>query len=217
MAAGLGDPAAVEDDDPVGEADRGEAVRDEDRRTTGRGGGGEALEEGVLGGRVQGGGGLVQDQQQRIGAEHGAGQTEGLPLAAGELLAVPVTASDQSVQTARHLALQRPGPGVHECGAQRGVVVQGREPADADGLTERQFDAGEVLEERREPLLPLLGIEVGEVGAVDQDAALGGPVQPAEEFYEGALPGSVLTDERGAGIGREEEETSSRILRSLPG
>src|SRR4029453_5936056 len=46
---------------------------------------GVALEQGVLGLGVQGGGGLVQDQQQRLVAHEPAGQGQLLPLAKGHL------------------------------------------------------------------------------------------------------------------------------------
>jgi hypothetical protein len=47
------------------------------------GGGRVAFEQVVLGGGVEGGGGLVEDEQQGMAAHQGAGQAHRLPLAAG--------------------------------------------------------------------------------------------------------------------------------------
>jgi hypothetical protein len=61
--------AAVEDDDLVGGQDRGEPVRDHDRRTSAQQRAQRGLDV-VLGNRVQVGGGLVEDQDTRVAQDH---------------------------------------------------------------------------------------------------------------------------------------------------
>ena len=91
----LDDPAVLEDDDLVGRADGGEPVRDDERRTplerlAERGG------DRRLGGRVERGGRLVEDDHAGVGQQQ-PGDGEPLPLAAGE----PVAAlADDGVEPA---------------------------------------------------------------------------------------------------------------------
>ena len=76
------DPAGVHQDDPVGELERAEAVGDQEGGAVA----GELLDRLADQGLVldvDGAGGLVEDQDGRV-AEHGAGQGDPLPLAAGE-------------------------------------------------------------------------------------------------------------------------------------
>ena len=82
VAAARRDAPVLEHDDLVGQRDGGEAVRDDDRRA--------ALHDGLerapdarLGGRVDRGGGVVEDQDARVG-EQRARDREPLPLAARE-------------------------------------------------------------------------------------------------------------------------------------
>ena len=79
------DPAVVDQDDPVGELDRAQAVGDQE----GGAAPGELLDRLADQGLVldvDGAGGLVEDQDGRV-AEHGPGQGDPLPLAAGEAVA----------------------------------------------------------------------------------------------------------------------------------
>ena len=85
MRADLGDAAALEHDQPVGLAQRAQAVGDGDRRA--------ALDQVVerhlnlaLGFGVDRRGGFVEDQNARIDQQC-AGDRDALPLAAGERLA----------------------------------------------------------------------------------------------------------------------------------
>ena len=82
MGAAVDDPAAVEDDHLVGQRDGREAVGDDEGRPPGH----HLAEPGLdrrLGGRVDRGGGVVEDQDPRVG-EQGAGDRDALALAAGE-------------------------------------------------------------------------------------------------------------------------------------
>jgi predicted ATPase/class 3 adenylate cyclase len=87
MVAARHHTAPVEHDDQVGHPHRGEPVRHQQRDRAGLAreipGRQVALEQRRLGDRVQAGGRLVQDQQQRCVAHHAAGQRQPLPLAAG--------------------------------------------------------------------------------------------------------------------------------------
>src|SRR3990172_2519821 len=89
VVADLGDAASVEDDDEVGHADGGEAVGDQDGDAVGIAvtasrGGGVALEEGMLGLGIEGGGGLVEDQKQRLFPHETASERKLLPLTEGD-------------------------------------------------------------------------------------------------------------------------------------
>ena len=85
MGAALDDAAVLQDEDEVGGADGGEAVGDHDRGPAGEGLGQGGL-DGGLGGGVEVGGGLVQDDDAGAGEEE-AGDRQALALAAGEAVA----------------------------------------------------------------------------------------------------------------------------------
>jgi hypothetical protein len=106
VRSGLHDPSGFEHDDVVGHPYRGEAVRDEDR------GGADPwpgscgcvcipFEDGVLGVRIEAGGGLVKDEQQRVGAHHGSAEGHLLPLTDGELDSVAVIRADEGLRPVR--------------------------------------------------------------------------------------------------------------------
>jgi len=88
VAAELGDPAAFHDGDAVGVPGGVEPVRDGDDGTAPDGGG-----EGLLGaassGRVEQGGGLVEDEGVGIG-EQDTGEGDVLRLSASELMGAEV-------------------------------------------------------------------------------------------------------------------------------
>ena len=80
MRADGGDPAFAQDDDQICPADLRQAVRDDEGRASAGGVGDGALDL-VLGGGVDGGGGIIQDQDARVGQE-GARQRDALALSA---------------------------------------------------------------------------------------------------------------------------------------
>ena len=93
MGAGVGDPAGVQDHDPVGQVQRGPAVRDDQR--------GPALHHRAQGGvdlglqaRVDGRGRVVEHQQPGVGDHRGPPVGQG--HAAGQLETVIVTAQRRS-------------------------------------------------------------------------------------------------------------------------
>src|SRR5437867_623664 len=85
VGADFEEARAVEDDDQVGHADGGEAVRNQKsnlaRLAAVPGRGSVTLEEGVFGFGVEGGGGFVQNKEERLFAHEAAGEGEFLPLA----------------------------------------------------------------------------------------------------------------------------------------
>lgn len=80
--AGLGDPAAVEEQDLVGAGDGGQLVRD-DQRGPPVAARLQRPDDGLLVGVVQGGGGLVEQQDRGL-LEQRAGDADPLPLTAGQ-------------------------------------------------------------------------------------------------------------------------------------
>ena len=101
VAAVFGDPAALEDVDPVGVPDAGEPVGDQqDRAVVGACASPDLFEQVVFGAGVQCGGGFVADQQGSV-PEEAACRRESLPLAAGEFLAAVEPSVQQGVETVR--------------------------------------------------------------------------------------------------------------------
>ena len=109
---------------------------------------GVPLEQGVLGLGVQGGGRLVEHQQQRGRPHHRAAQRELLPLAAGEFCAVVEAGPKLRLQPGRqrpdHVA--RLGPHQRTLHGRRVLVIG--EAAHPDALAGQQLQPREVLEAR---------------------------------------------------------------------
>ena len=124
MGAGVGDPAGVQHHDPVGQVQRGPAVRDDQRGAVphhlargpaGGSGGvgppGQRLVDLRLQARVDGRGRVVEDQHPGIGDQR-PGQRHPLPLPAGQREAL---LADHGVVPLRQpgdelVRLRRPGP-----------------------------------------------------------------------------------------------------------
>ena len=110
--------------------------------------------------------------------------------------------------------------GSRERGLHRDDVVGPREVANANALLRDELEAHEILEAGRDVPPPLFGVEVGEVDAIDEDLAIGGPVHRGEEFHERGLARSVHADERDGGARGEtdvdvaqDERLGSRIAK----
>ncbi len=207
---GLDDVRAVEHDDLVGHTDRREAVRDEDRdaavvaRLARRGR--EALEQCVLGLRVERGGGLVEHAEQRRVAHEPTSERELLPLPDRQLDAVVPGRSQLGLEPVRHALDDVGRAGATDRGEHRGLVVDVFEVADPDGRERRVLEAEEVLERAGQAIPPLLGVETAEIDAVHGDATLGRLVELAEQLHERGLAGAVLPDE-----GHHRARPSSRL------
>src|SRR5690349_64328 len=102
MRAGRLDLPLRENQNPVGHAHAGEAMRDEDRRLP-LAERLEALEDLELRPRVQGGRGLVQDQKLRV-AHVSASDGDLLPLPAGEIHTLAEALSHDLLVAAREPA-----------------------------------------------------------------------------------------------------------------
>ena len=161
--------SVVEHDDPVREANRGEAVGDQDRRLAlfeil------ETLEELSLALGIQGGRGLVEDQEVRATHER-TSQRQSLPLADGELRSAVVASEDRLVALGKLLD-ELPSAALSRRVPLEVFIVDRRQPADTDVFTCREVKLDEVLEDHAHPPPDLGRAQLGHVAAVEQDLAL---------------------------------------------
>ena len=82
MGALLDHPPGVHHDDPIGEVQGREPVGDQQRRAAGQDGPQRVVDR-LLGAGVDGAGGVVQDEDRRVGQDR-PGQRDPLALAAGQ-------------------------------------------------------------------------------------------------------------------------------------
>ena len=146
VGADVDDPAVVEDGDavgqrqrraPVGDEQRGAALRERAQRVVDR----------LLGGGVDRGGGVVEHQDPRVG-EHRPGQRDPLPLAAGER--EPALADDRVVAVGQALdelvRLRGPRGGPHLLVGGVGAAVG---DVGADGVGEQEASSNTTPSSRR--------------------------------------------------------------------
>jgi hypothetical protein len=158
VAALLDDAPTGQHEDPVGEPHGRHPVRDEDRDSTdGRRdlsrGRLVRVDEPLLGQGVEGCGGLVEHEQERVGAHEGAREPDGLPLAARQVLAVGVPEPEHALKSEAVDGRRRAGTVRRHGDSVRGVHV--RELAYAHAVLQGQLDPGEVLEQGRRPSTPV--------------------------------------------------------------
>ena len=160
-----------------------------------RGRGGEALEQGVLGLRVERGGRLVEHQQQRILAHEAAGQGELLPLTEGHLDAVvpgrPELGVEPGGQPRRRRPPRRPGDGrVH-----RGLVVERgggrRRPTVCRAWNSKRKKSWNAPDSRARHSSARMRARSTPSTLI----ARGRLVQPGEQLDQGRLARAVLTDD----------------------
>ena len=206
MGAGLDDPTALEDDDPVGVAHARETVRDEDRRHA-PGELDEAIEEGDLGAHIERRRGLVEDQDPRSALEREQGARDGdpLPLPTRQVRAVAVLARQRRVQPARQDIKRREGARLACRLADPLPVRRELDRTPADVLGRRQLVPVEVLEDDADPPSPVVDNERPHVEPIHGQPAGRRFVEPREELDHRGLPGSVEADDRGALAGRQGE------------
>src|SRR5690625_248125 len=174
VGARLDDPAPVHDADPVGAADRGEAVGDQDGRAP-AGGLQDAVEDLGLPAHVQLGRGLVQDHHARplaYGAQD-PGQGDPLPLPTGQIGAVLIARGEHRLQIAQVR-------GAGDCQGVEDLLGGGAQGRDV--VPERQLVADEVLEDRAEAASPGLHVQVSQVRAVDLDCSRDRVVEAAQQL-----------------------------------
>ncbi len=150
---------------------------------------GQQLQHLAGGLRVEGAGGLVAQQDLRPGAQR-PGDADALLLPAGELRRVLV-----GVLLQADAGQQLGDPGVDLGAAQLAGQAQRHGDIVGDGLRRQQV---EVLEDHPDLLAEAaqaLGIEGGDVDAVDLDAPAGGLLQAVDQAQQGALAGAGMADD----------------------
>jgi hypothetical protein len=194
VVALLDDPAVLQDVDAVGGADAREPVGDEQHGAAAEERA-DAVEELVLGARVEGGGGLVEDDEGRI-PEEGAGQGDALPLADREVDAAAELLPQHRAVALWEVCEERVGAGsagrIDHCLH----VVEALVPPRRDVVGRREQVADEVLEDDRDRGADLLGLDRRDVDAVPGDPPRARRVEAGEQLGQGRLAGAVLPDER---------------------
>ncbi len=213
----LDDLAEVHHGDPFGEVPYdGEVVRDEDE--------GDAelplevlqqVDDLRLDGDVQGGDGLVGDDQLRPQGE-GAGDADALTLASGELVRVAVVVLGVEAHGLQELL----GAPFVALGRVDAVEPHRRLDDGADGVPGVQRRV-RVLEDHLEVAAGFphpSGGPVGDVLAVEQDGAAGGFEQPGDQAARGRLAAAGLADQpqRLAGSDREVDAVDGSYGPDLP-
>jgi hypothetical protein len=197
VGTGLGDAPAVEQDDPVGLAHRGEAVRDEHDAGLPRPAEqpGEQLQ---LAAYVQVRGGLVEHEQPGAGAQRveRTGQGHLLPLAAGQVDAAGAVAGQRRIPPVRQLVQHGPQPGLAGGLVHRGPVPGCGGVPQRDVVGHREVVPHEVLEHHGDPFPPGGLAELADVGTGHGDRAGVRPVQAGEQLDQGGLAGAVEPDDR---------------------
>ena len=99
-------------------------------------------------------------------------------------------------------------------------VREPRDPPEADVLAGAQHEAGEILEEHRDPLVDPGRLEGRDIDAVPSDAARIGAVEPREDLRERRLSRAVLADQGddlpGVDLERDVVERESLLLWRSP-
>ena len=179
MPAHLHHLAPVQDADPGGPLDGGQAVGDHQ--------GGAVLHEHLQGlldrpltFGVQGAGGLVQDQDGRI-LEQGPGDGQALALAAGQggagLRQGGVVALGQGADEVVGVGL--PGGRLHR--------LPGRRLAVGDVVVHGIHEQQGLLGDDADALAQLPGVELPQVDAVQGHPAAGGVEEPGHQVHQGGL------------------------------
>ena len=192
MRAALDDAAVVEHGDAVAEAAGGKAVADVDR--------GPVADDLVellvdlhLGDRVERGGRLVEHDERRVHVER-AGERDLLRLAARDLHALLVEVLvELRLEAVRKLREAVAETSLLQAGlCALGVVLHGGRHVLAEGEGEQL----KVLKHDREQRDVLVVVVLADVDAVEQDRALGGVVEAAEQLDERRLARAVFADDR---------------------
>ena len=130
---------------------------------------GVALEQRVFGLRVQRGGRLVEDQQQRLVAHEAARQRELLPLAERQLDSARPRRTELRVEARRQTGDDVAGAGAIDRRDHRGLVVQPGDVAQTDRVPRAEFEAEEILERARQARPPLAGRHARQRRVVHED------------------------------------------------
>ena len=198
MGAALDDAAVVENEDQVGVDDRGQPVRDRQRRAVLR----DPLEfrlDRLLRLRVERGRGLVEDQDARI-LEHGARDRDPLLFAAREL--------EAALAHRRFIALRRADDELVDLRQLRGgddIVVRRAGAAVGDVVFDRVVEEHGILRDDADRRAHAVLAHRADVAPVDRDAPAGDVVEAEQEARQRALPRAGRTDD-GDGMARRNGE-----------
>ena len=206
MRALLDDAALVHDEDQVGMADGGQAVRDEEGGAPAQQALDGVLDE-LLGAGVDGAGGLVQHEDARI-AQHGAGEGDQLLFAGGEAVAALADVGEVAA-----VELVYDGVGGDGLGGGADLLVGGVQAAVADVVHDRAGEEVRVLQHIADGgVQPQLGA-LAVVAPVDEDAAGRGLKEAAGEIDERGLARAGLADDGDGGAGGDlQVEVGEHVL-----
>src|SRR5215217_2214831 len=188
VGALLDDAAALDDQDPVGVDDGRQPVGD-DQAGPALQGGGQRLLDVDLGLGVEVGGGLVEDDDGRVGQQQ-PGDGQALLLAAGQ----PVAALPDHRLPALGQALdqvQDPGGATGVLDLLQGRVRPGVAQVGQDGVVEQV----RVLGDQPDRGPQALQLQVAHVDPVDPDGAVADVVDPGDQHGGGRLAGARGADQ----------------------
>src|SRR5215218_10764694 len=211
VGALLDDAAALDDQDPVGVDDGRQPVGDDQAGPAGQGGG-QGLLDVDLGLGVEVGGGLVEDDDGRVGQQQ-PGDGQALLLAAGQ----PVAALADHRLPALGQALdqvQDPGRPAGVLDLLQGGVRPGVAQVGQDGVVEQV----RVLGDQPDRGPQALQLQVAHVDPVDPDGALGDVVDPGHQHGGGGLagPGRADQGDQLAGADGEADVVQDRLTGGGP-
>ena len=194
MPALLGDPAVLKQQDAVGRADGGQAVRDDEAGAALQGLLDRVLDE-HLGFRIHRGGGLVQHKQPGI-VQDGAGKGDQLLFACGQ----PAAAlAHLAVIALVHLPDE--GISIDQPGGGHGLLPAGLRIGVAQVVHHRAREQVRLLQHIAQgglqPQLAALPV----IHAVDQDAPGSGLIKAAQQVHDGGFAGAGGADD-GDGLAR---------------
>ena len=180
MRAALDDAAVIQADDHVGVAHGAQAMSDHKRGASVHERIHAALHDG-LGARVDGGRGLVQDHDGRVG-HGGARNAHELALALGELRAV---VGEHGVVAVRQVLDERVG--ARQLGGLDALIVRGIQTAVADVVHHRAGEQVDVLQHHSQRTTQVVLVDLVHVDAVVADLAVGDVVKAVDQVGDGGL------------------------------
>lgn len=205
MGADVGKAPVLEDGDAVGEVEGGAAVGDEE--------GGPALHDVlqglvdlVLDAGVHGGGGVVEDEQPRVGEDR-AGEGDALALAAGEGEAVLADLGVVAVGEVPDEAVRLGG-----AGGGLDLVVRRVGTAVRDVAADRVREEEGVLGDQPDRGPQRVEGQLADIVAADEDGAVGDVVEPGQQQRDRRLAGAGGADdgEGLAGVDLEAQPVENR-------
>ena len=155
----------------------------------------DPFEELVLRLGVERGGRLIQQEDACV-AHEGARQRDFLPLATGEVDSGIEPLSERRFVALRKTRDQTIGSGLPAGFEDRLAVGDGAEVSQTDVLRRGRLVGHVILKHAADLGAQVGGINVPDVDAVDQDAAVGRIVEPADQLEERGLARAVAADDR---------------------